>query len=151
MERYTRSFLQAEDSQLFQRLCTIDAPVPQSPLWPFTGFTPVHPHSFHTRSLRSGLSISCVSDQWRREGSPPQLADSTPPLARLLLAFYSGRVHCWLIHPGAIQDPQMLISKAVLQPQPIVVPGAILPHIQNFVFAFVEHHGVPDSLFLQPL
>lgn len=52
---------------------------------------------------------------------------------------------------GAIQDPQILLSKAVFQPQPIVVRGVILPHIQDFAFAFAEHHGVPDSLFLQAL
>lgn len=38
-------------------------------------------HIPHTRSLRPGLSIPCVSDQWRGEGSPPQGADNTAPHA----------------------------------------------------------------------
>lgn len=91
----------------------------------------------------------CLTSEEGKDHHPSLLTTLLPMQARILLAFFSARVHCWLIQFGAIQDPQILLSKAVLQPQPIVVHGVILPHIQDFIFAFVEDHGVPDSLFLQ--
>lgn len=93
----------------------------------------------------------CLTSEEEKDHHPSLLTTLLLMQARILLAFFSARVHCWLIQLGAIQDPQMLLSKAVLQPQPIVVHGVILPHTQDFVFAFVEHHGAPDSLFLQAL
>lgn len=92
----------------------------------------------------------CLSREEEKDHHP-SLLTTLLMQARRLLAFSSARVHCWLIQLGAIQDLQMLLSKAVLQPRLIVVHGVILPLPQDFVFAFVEYHGVPDSLFLQAL
>lgn len=99
----------------------------------------LHPHSFHTKSLRSGLRFHvCQTSEAEKDHHPSFLATLLLMQARILLAFFSARVHCWLIQLGAIQDPQMLLSKVVLQAQPLVVLGVIFPHIQDFVFAFVE-------------
>lgn len=121
------SLLKVKQSQLSQPLTLSDAPIPETSLWAFSGFAPIHPCLSCTGDPKTGSRTPDVISQLlnREERSPPSTC-------WLYLLHYSPRlVHgniactCSICCPAGVTYILLYLPAfQMVSPKPVLVHGA---------------------------